>query len=639
MNIKNSLFLFGFILSFACVAEKNTPINREALVKRNNPEVIAFDPLSSLSVGNGEFAFTVDITGLQTFPKEYEQGIPLGTQAQWGWYNFPNPKQFRFEETLKEFDFRKGHPESYPVLNRENTQRNREAVEWFRANSNRLYLGLIGLELGDDIRPADLQSIDQELDIWNGIIHSRFSVDNAIYNIQTVCHPRQDMISAKITSSETPVVNIRFGYPTGAFADFACNLTKNDKHSTVIINQTDQSATLKRIIDSTIYYVKLEWQGSAVLTEKEKNYLLLTATGHNLSFNCSFTNKMPSGLTHSFDDTRLAAATYWQSYWKTGAAVDFSLCTHPEANELERRVVLSQYLLAIQSAGSTPPQETGLTYNSWYGKFHLEMIWWHQAQFALWGRPQLLERTLPWYNQVLPVGREVARRQGYDGVRWMKMTDPSGLESPSSVGPFLIWQQPHIIYFAELIYRINPSPETIEKYYQLICETADFMYSFAMYDEANDRYILNGIIPAQETLRPETTINPPFELSYWYFGMQLAQQWRERAGQSRKPEWDTLINKLSVLAEKDGLYLAAESAPDTYQNISLTSDHMAVLGAYGILPDSGLFEKEIMRNTLHWIWDNWNWDHTWGWDFPMIAMNAARMGEPEKAVGALLMDK
>ena len=54
--------------------------------------------------------------------------------------------------------------------------------------------------------------------------------------------------------------------------------------------------------------------------------------------------------------------------------VDFGLCKDPRARELERRVVLSQYLLAIQDAGDTPPQETGLTYNSWFGKFHLEMI-------------------------------------------------------------------------------------------------------------------------------------------------------------------------------------------------------------------------------------------------------------------------
>ena len=46
-----------------------------------------------------------------------------------------------------------------------------------------------------------------------------------------------------------------------------------------------------------------------------------------------------------------------------------------------------------------------------------------------------------------------------------------------------------------------------------------------------------------------------------------------------------------------------------------------------------------MENTLHWVLDNWNWDQTWGWDYPMTAMNAARLGEPEKAVDALLMDK
>ena len=46
-----------------------------------------------------------------------------------------------------------------------------------------------------------------------------------------------------------------------------------------------------------------------------------------------------------------------------------------------------------------------------------------------------------------------------------------------------------------------------------------------------------------------------------------------------------------------------------------------------------------MKNTLNWVWDNWNWNKTWGWDYPMTAMDAARLGEPEKAVGALLMDK
>jgi hypothetical protein len=49
-----------------------------------------------------------------------------------------------------------------------------------------------------------------------------------------------------------------------------------------------------------------------------------------------------------------------------------------------------------------PPQETGLVTNSWSGKSHLEMHWWHAAHFVLWGRPDLLECSLPWYKKILP---------------------------------------------------------------------------------------------------------------------------------------------------------------------------------------------------------------------------------------------
>lgn len=110
-------------------------------------------------------------------------------------------------------------------------------------------------------------------------------------------------------------------------------------------------------------------------------------------------------------------------------------------------------------------------------------------------------------------------------------------------------------------------------------------------------------------------------------------------GQQRDMQWDELIDKLSPLAyNSDGLYLASEDATDTYMDIRFTSDHPAVLGALGMMPESKLVRRDFMQNTLDWIWDNWNWDKTWGWDYPMTAMSAARLGDPEKAVGALLMD-
>lgn len=653
-------FFFLAIILFSCHSENRQVIDRYALIMRNNPHLTDVDTLSSLSVGNGGFAFTVDVTGLQTFPESYKNGVPLGTESQWGWHSFSNRKHFVTKDVLKPYNFGKGHEELYacqfeekhllekeealfgtvPIDKIEGTKRQKEASEWLRMNPHRLHLGIVGLELESDTILSSLTDIDQTLDMWEGKIKSSFVWEDVFYQVQTVCHPSADMVSAKIVSSSCPSVKFCFPYPTGGHTDNACDWNSNEKHTTSIIKLDRQSVVLKRIIDSTKYYVKVDWEGGAVFKEKKKNYFVLVSQDSICSFTCQFVPDSVAFLTATFEGVRKIALDYWKNYWMTGGVVDFSHCTDLRAKELERRIVLSQYLLAIQCAGNTPPQETGLTYNSWYGKSHLEMTWWHQAHFALWGHPEILERTLTWYQTVMPIAYDIAERQGFDGVRWMKMTDPWGGESPSNIGSFLIWQQPHPIYLAELVYRANPSAEIINRYNDLVQETAKFMVSFVVYDKDNDRYLLQGAVPAQETLRAWETINPPFELSYWHFALQVAQQWRERIGLERIPEWDILIAKLSKLAYDDNyLYLAAETAVDTYNDIRFTSDHMAVLGAVGVLPMNDLLCSEYMRNTLHWIWDNWNWDKTWGWDFPLTAMNAARLGEPEKAVGALLMNK
>ena len=86
---------------------------------------------------------------------------------------------------------------------------------------------------------------------------------------------------------------------------------------------------------------------------------------------------------------------------------------------------LSQYLTRSQSAGATPPQETGYTLNSWYGKHHHEMRWWHQTHFALWQRPALLQRSDGWFRAMLPNATAYAANQGYEGARWPKMVGPA----------------------------------------------------------------------------------------------------------------------------------------------------------------------------------------------------------------------
>ncbi|MBS1660188.1 MAG: hypothetical protein JST68_03965, partial [Bacteroidetes bacterium] len=295
------------------------------------------------------------------------------------------------------------------------------------------------------------------------------------------------------------------------------------------------------------------------------------------------------------------------------------------------------YLLRVQEAGRYPPQETGLTYNSWFGKPHLEMHWWHGAHFALWGHPELLERSLDWYGKVADVARGIAQRQGYAGVRWQKMTDPAGRESPSSVGAFLIWQQPHFIYLAELCYRAG-SKDVLNKYKDLVFATADFMSSYAWYDTATRRYILGkGLIPAQERFKEDSTFNPCFELAYWRWALGVAQEWRVRLGMKEDSAWARVLRELSPLPVRDGLYFPTESALDSYTNPRYRTDHPAVLGTFGVLPATRGLDPVVMRATFNWIDKNWSWEDTWGWDFPLTAMSATRLGMPEKAVDALLM--
>src|SRR5260370_10298009 len=74
------------------------PIDRHALVTRHNVVLTAFDITSPLSVGNGEFAFTADVTGLQTFVDEYQNVMPLATMAQLGFHTAPNPPAFSLEK-------------------------------------------------------------------------------------------------------------------------------------------------------------------------------------------------------------------------------------------------------------------------------------------------------------------------------------------------------------------------------------------------------------------------------------------------------------------------------------------------------------------------------------------------------------
>src|SRR5678815_3892369 len=77
---------------------------------------------------------------------------------------------------------------SYTVQPKE-PERTRKAVEYFRVNPHRLQLGNIGLEIkkkdGSLATINDIKNINQELDLWTGIISSSFTVEDVPVKIST----------------------------------------------------------------------------------------------------------------------------------------------------------------------------------------------------------------------------------------------------------------------------------------------------------------------------------------------------------------------------------------------------------------------------------------------------------------------
>ncbi len=618
-------------------------IDRQALVSRHNPHLTSADPWAPLSVGNGQFAFTADVTGLQTFNDHYQQnGIPLETQARWSWHQNPNPSGYKLADADRPFTHY-GKTIGYP------TDQSGPAGMWLRENPHTMPLPLVRLEYvrtrQRGVGPEDLRDIAQTLDLWTGTLTSSYTIDGVPIKVVVTCAPDRDALAVRI---ESPAIaqkklNVILSFPRGhdikTKNNPALDWSLPESHATNVVAQEVRAITWEHVRDDSRYFAALRSGSPVELLQLQAHHYRVSATsGDALEFTLAFGPTLPAA-TPVAATIRAATAAHWPRFWSTGAAIDFAGSTDPRATELERRVVLSQYLTAIQFGGDFPPQETGLTLNSWYGKHHTEMIWWHTAHFALWGRDAFLSRHLDWYVRSLPVARALAKTRGLRGARWAKMIGPDGRESPGG-NPMIVWNQPHPIHLAELLYRNTPTPETLARYRTLVLESAEAMATMLNWEEPKKRYSLGPPLwIAQEIYEQATSMNPTYELSYWVRGLKIAQQWRERLNLGRDAEWDKRIAQIAALPTKDGKYVAIESTPDTWDNAASRHDHPSFLMALGQLPGDGV-DLPTMRRTLDAVLTSWDFEtKIWGWDYPMIAMTAARLNEPAKAVDILLYTK
>ena len=277
-----------------------------------------------------------------------------------------------------------------------------------------------------------------------------------------------------------------------------------------------------------------------------------------------------------------SSAAGWAGFWSSGAFLDVLSggTRDPAAHELERRVVLSQYLLRASAAGAEPPAETGLLCNSWAGKHHAEMRMWNGAHWPVWGRPALLARSDGFFADGLSNASAWAAFQGYRGARWAKETaaarpaaaggvsvpwlgldhapwpfggSPNGSllvwESAQVDNALILWQQPHAVWLSELQRRAAnatggpaAAAAVVDALGPLVYASADYLAS-RVYWNASDgggsgRYWLGPpLMGGPEGGDPLRTFNPTFELVYTGVALDLAAEWREAAGLPPEPAY------------------------------------------------------------------------------------------------------
>lgn len=342
--------------------------------------------------------------------------------------------------------------------------------QWLIANPNRINLGRIGLKYkGNTLSAADITDPQQELDLWTGTITSTFVVGGA--DVQVVTRGDFDSdavafdISSPLISGGDLEVDLDFPYPpihstaykyevfVGVY-DFPLN------HTTEIAGADGEDAVahIYHELQETNYYINLRWPSNSSLalsrdeiqgsnTTTAHRYTLglgasANTTNDSISFTAHFSpDRAVPGLPSEIEESNTAG---WNDYWSNGGFVDVTASSNPNATELQRRIVLSQYHVRVNSAPTAQsPQESGLMNNGWYGKFHCEMFVWHNAHWSTWGRQQHFDDIFPAvYEALLPASLARAEYLGWAGARWPKMTQTvTGSSAPGGVNGLLMWQQ------------------------------------------------------------------------------------------------------------------------------------------------------------------------------------------------------
>lgn len=341
-------------------------IDRHDIVSRYNPTRNASSTTTPMQVGNGNFAFGADVTGLQTF-------LPFAIMSSWGWKNDTLPPGMTETDVenyrgvslpnhgrLVEYDF--GGPE--PLQ------------QWLIANPNRVNLASVGLvfwsQTGEvqSIDEAALENKTQELDLWTGVMTSSFDYGGEHVTVETASAQDSDTVGVIVKSGliESGMLGIFVDFPWNDgsqkfSAPFVGTFNNTANHTTTLNTSHTQSfqAQIVHQLDSATFLTSIAGDTFNITRDSPNTHRYsIRPSKRTSSFSLSLNFGLEgSNLTVPQPSSVFNSSTVvWEDYWSNSGFVDLVTgSSDPRAEELQRRIILSRYLMRVNEAGDNPPQE------------------------------------------------------------------------------------------------------------------------------------------------------------------------------------------------------------------------------------------------------------------------------------------
>lgn len=537
------------------------------------------DSKNPVTIGNGDFAITLDQTGTQSLYEIYKD-IPLSTMSNKNWF-------YKDKKDIKP-SYVDG--KAYMLFNLDNDP---------NYQINRQYpfkYSFMQILLYDNDKLIDINNIKdvkQELDLYKGIVTSSFNYKEKINKTTSFIYQDHDEFNFKLQSDNLNLA-LKFNYPSYTKNGYRLDMLPNVlvKEDRITLLYDDKNSLSFKLKSSSNYQIV-------------ENTLIFD--DNNVSFSLALDEIKEGKLLDEF--------------WKcdNGIIID--------NEELVKKMVLSKYLLHVNSTGIYPPQESGLTYNCWNSKFHLEMHLIHSLWNIYNNHVGDLVKSFDYYLSIMPSSLKRASLNGYKGLRFPKMTGPDGEDSPSNIGPLLIWQAPHILFMLQEIYYLYNKENIIKKYEPLISGTIDFMISFLTLKDSKYQ-MLDPLLEACESIPLDRCQNPSFELEYWRYTLERQPKIDTVLYGHQRYDYLDITSKIITPKEDDGIYLKTYGVIDKYD---LYKDHPTE-GFLMSFFKSKIVDKEKMVKTIDYILKNMDLSSYWGWDFPFLGLSLLNCGEIEKSI-------